>query len=125
LAELGIETRPWFRAPYGELDHDTVDVKKAIGRAGYQHVHWDARGEDWRPGRRGDEIAQMTVDDVHRCWPRPAVLLFHSWPDAAPRALELTLSSLRSEGAKFVTLDQIGRGQMAIGRLRAAVGRAH
>jgi peptidoglycan/xylan/chitin deacetylase (PgdA/CDA1 family) len=124
LADLGIETRPWFRAPYGDLNHPTVDVERAIARAGYKHVHWDARGEDWRPGSRGEEIAGMMLEDVRRCWPRPAVLLFHSWPDAAPRALELTLTSLRSEGGRFVTLDQIGRRHMAIGRLGAAVGRA-
>jgi peptidoglycan/xylan/chitin deacetylase (PgdA/CDA1 family) len=124
LADLGIETRPWFRAPYGDLSHDTVDVKRAIVSAGYKHVHWDARGEDWRPGRPAEEIARMTTEEVRRCWPRPAVVLFHSWPDPAPRALELTLAGLRSEGAKFVTLDQLGRAQMTIGRVRAAVGRA-
>lgn len=124
LAELGIETRPWFRAPYGELAHDTVEVRKAIGEAGYRHVHWDADGEDWRPGRGAEEIAEQTIDQVNRCWPRPAVALFHSWPEAAPGALELVLLKLRSQGAKFVTLDQISRRQMATGRLRAAVGRA-
>lgn len=124
LAELGIESRPWFRAPQGELEHDTVDVRRAIAQAGYRHVHWDARGEDWRPGCTAEDVAQMAIDDVHRRWPGPAVVLFHSWPDAAPRALELVLSKLRSEGANFVTLDRLGWRDKAIGRLRAAVGRA-
>jgi peptidoglycan-N-acetylglucosamine deacetylase len=124
LADLGIETRPWFRAPYGGLNHDTVDVKKAIAQAGYRHVHWDAHGEDWRPGRSAEEIAQGTIAGVQRAWPRPAVVMFHSWPDPAPHALELVLTNLQSEGAKFVTLDQLGQARMAIGRLGAAVGRA-
>ncbi|MGH2890673.1 MAG: polysaccharide deacetylase family protein [Solirubrobacteraceae bacterium] len=124
LAELGIESRPWFRAPQGVLEHDGVDVRDAIAQAGYRHVHWDARGEDWRPGCTAEQVAQMTLDDVHRRWPGPAVVLLHSWPDPAAAALEIVLTTLRSEGAGFVTLDQLGWRHRAIGRLRAATARA-
>jgi peptidoglycan/xylan/chitin deacetylase (PgdA/CDA1 family) len=123
LAELGIETRPWFRAPYGELAGDAVGVEAAIKRAGYRHVHWHARGEDWRPGRTAVEIADMTLDDLRRRWPRPAIVLFHSWPDHAPRSLELVLDRLRSEDAQFLTVAELNWRHAAEGRIREATDR--
>src|SRR5947209_3752950 len=56
LARHGVEARPWFRAPYGEVEHPVVDVAAVLGRAGYRHLHWHADGEDWRPGNSAEEI---------------------------------------------------------------------
>lgn len=108
LALYGVEPRPWFRAPYGELDHATVDVPAAIGRAGYHHVPWDADGDDWRPDRSAPDIASSILTDVRARWPRPAIVLLHSWPDHAPRAMELVLDAVEPEGATFLTVDQVG-----------------
>ena len=121
LKRLGIDTRPWFRAPYGDLGEDPSRVTAAIRNAGYKHVPWHANGEDWRPGRDAGEIARATIDDVHRRWPQPAIVLFHSWPDPAPQALDLVLTELRKEKATFVRLDRIRFGDAALGRLRAAI----
>jgi peptidoglycan/xylan/chitin deacetylase (PgdA/CDA1 family) len=120
LSGLGVETRPWFRAPYGEIIHDAIDAEAAIRQAGYRHVHWHARGEDWRAELSAAEVAEMALIDVHRRWPRPAIVLFHSWPDSAPRALELLLDRLRSERAEFVTVDAIGLRHRGVGLLRSA-----
>lgn len=109
LALYGVEPRPWFRAPYGELDHATIDVPAAIGRAGYRHVHWDADGDDWRPDRSAPEIAASILTGVRARWPRPAIVLLHSWPNHAPGAMELVLDALEPDGARFRTVDQVGR----------------
>lgn len=123
LADLGVETQPWFRAPYGEITHDAVDVDAAIKRAGYRHVHWHARGEDWRAELSPEEVANTALSDVQRRWPRPAIVLVHSWPDSAPRALELVLDRLRFKGAEFATVDGIGRWERGVGRIRSATKR--
>ena len=123
LAELGVETRPWFRAPYGEVTHDLISADAAIKRAGYRHIHWHARGEDWRPERSPDEVAEVTLADVRSRWPRPAIVLLHSWPDSAPRALDLVLDRLGSDGAEFVTVDKLSLWHSGVGRVREAADR--
>ncbi len=123
LADLGAETQPWFRAPYGETAHELIDADAAIKRAGYRHIHWDARGEDWRPELSAEQVAEKALTDVHRRWPRPAIILFHSWPDSAPRALELMLDRLSSQGAEFVTVDRLNRWHAGIGRIRSTASR--
>ena len=120
LAELGIETRPWFRAPYGETAGDSAAVKSAIRTAGYRHVHWHARGEDWRPGQSPDDAARMILRDVADRWPRPAIVLLHSLPDGAARALEIVVDRLDAQGAKFLTVKELGVRHAALGRLREA-----
>ncbi|MGA9856615.1 MAG: polysaccharide deacetylase family protein [Solirubrobacteraceae bacterium] len=120
LAELGIESRPWFRAPYGETDGNSATVMSAIKTAGYRHIHWHARGEDWRPGQSAQDAAEMVLRDVGDRWPRPAIILMHSWPDCAAQALELTIDRLAMQGATFLTLEHLGVRHAVIGRLREA-----
>lgn len=120
LADLGIDSRPWFRAPYGETAGDSDAVRSAIRTAGYRHVHWHARGEDWRPGRSADDTAAMILRDVEARWPRPAIVLLHSWPDAAAEALEIVIDRLDAQGGEFLTVNELGVRHAALGRLREA-----
>ena len=106
LEELGVETRPWFRAPYGEMTSGS-HVRKAVERVGYRHVPWNADGEDWRPGASAQQIVAKAFSEVKRRWPRAATVLFHSWPDATSSALPLLLDQLRASGANFTTVDQV------------------
>jgi peptidoglycan/xylan/chitin deacetylase (PgdA/CDA1 family) len=108
LAKLGVETRPWFRAPQGALAHPNIDVHGAISRAGYRHVPWHGSGDDWKPGNTPEQIARATVDGVLRRWPEPAILNCHSWPAPTPAALELVLTQLTARGAEFRTVGELG-----------------
>lgn len=123
LSDMEIETRPYFRAPQGELGHDDVDVEPAIKKAGYRHIHWHARGEDWRPGISAEQVANTAVSEVEARWPRPAIVLLHSWPEPTPHALELILDRLEGADARFVTVDQIHWRQAVAGRLRGVTTR--
>jgi peptidoglycan/xylan/chitin deacetylase (PgdA/CDA1 family) len=120
LAQLGVESQPWFRAPYGETAGRSPAVKSAITTAGYRHVHWHARGEDWRPGQSADDAASMILSDVGDRWPRPAIVLMHSWPDVAARALEIVIDRIDAQGAEFLTVAELGVRHAAVGRLREA-----
>jgi peptidoglycan/xylan/chitin deacetylase (PgdA/CDA1 family) len=102
LAELGIESRPWFRAPYGEMT-SSRNVRNAVKRAGYEHIPWHADGGDWQPGVSATAVAEKAFAAVQQRWPRRATVLFHSWPDAAPRALAMLLDELSARGADFTT----------------------
>jgi peptidoglycan-N-acetylglucosamine deacetylase len=123
LADLGVETRPFFRAPQGELGHDDVDVEPAIKSAGYRHIHWHARGEDWRAGISAERVAETVLSEVRDRWPRPAIVLLHSWPDATPRALELILDGLQGEETRFLTVDQLDWREAVAGRLHEITDR--
>jgi peptidoglycan/xylan/chitin deacetylase (PgdA/CDA1 family) len=123
LADLEIETRPFFRAPQGELGHDDVDVEPAIKRAGYRHIHWHARGEDWRPGISPEHVAETVISEVEARWPRPAIVLLHSWPDPTAEALELILDRFQTDDVSFVTVDQLHWRQALAGRAREVVHR--
>ncbi len=120
LTELGIETRPWFRAPKGELGDSPMEVVAAVKAAGYRHIHWHASGADWQPGATGNEVAATILGAVHRRWPRPAIVLLHSWPDCTGDALELVLEGLQADGAEFLTVDRLGWRRAVAGRLREA-----
>ncbi len=115
LAELGIESSPWFRAPYGEMTSDSR-VRAAVRRAGYRHVPWNVDTEDWRADALAEEIAGMTLVSITRRWPRTATVLFHSWPDVTPRVLSLLLDELSSERASFTTVAQRARHRLLVPR---------
>jgi peptidoglycan-N-acetylglucosamine deacetylase len=106
LSELGIDTGPWFRAPYGEMT-TRREVSAAVKRAGYQHVPWNADGEDWREGSSAEEVAGKAFIRVKRRWPRTATVLFHSWPDVTPGALSLLLDELTASRAELIEVGEI------------------
>lgn len=103
LAEMGIESRPWFRAPFGEMGVDGR-IEAAVTSAGYRHESWNVDSRDWRPDATPQEIADDVSEQLARRWPRSATILFHSWPDATPQAVELLLDQLAGRRVNFATL---------------------
>ena len=53
-------TRPWFRCPYGDGEHD-ARVLAVLADLGYRNVGWDVDPRDWRPDRTTDEIVAAVV----------------------------------------------------------------
>jgi peptidoglycan/xylan/chitin deacetylase (PgdA/CDA1 family) len=104
---LGVETRPWFRAPYGEISHAQIDLNRTVQRAGYRHIHWHAQAEDWAPGASAEPIASAILAGVRRRWPVPAIVLLHSWPDPTSEALARLITAFASAQATFLTVDQL------------------
>jgi peptidoglycan-N-acetylglucosamine deacetylase len=103
LAEMGIESRPWFRAPYGEMGSDSR-IEAAVTSAGYRNEPWNVDSRDWRPDATPQQIADDVLQQLARRWPRSSTILFHSWPDATPEALGLLLDQLAGRRVTFTTL---------------------
>ena len=98
-------TRPWFRCPYGDGEHDER-VLAVLSDLGYRNVGWDVDPCDWRPDRTTDEIVAAVVAGCRELGDRARVLL-HSWPDATIGALPLIIEDLRAAGAEFVTIGEL------------------
>lgn len=112
LLEAGVESRPWFRAPYGSVDDRGGRITTAIQAAGYRHVHWDVGGCDWKPALSAQEVAASTLREMNERGGPTSIVIFHSWPDPTPQALSLVLETLTSVASpEYVTISQLFRGQ--------------
>lgn len=100
----GTDPQPWFRAPYGAVD---LGVLAELSRMGCRHVGWDVDPGDWKPERGPHELVRRVLDGV-RHHPDGAVILFHTWPGTTADALPNIVSELRSAGAEFVTVADVG-----------------
>jgi peptidoglycan-N-acetylglucosamine deacetylase len=107
VLDAGSETKPWFRAPYGAVDAPNRRVPDAIATAGYRHIPWDAGGCDWDPELSADDIAARTLAEIDAHGGPCSIVLFHSWPDRTPQALNLVLQGLSSARPDYVTVDRL------------------
>jgi len=106
IAEIaGVETRPWFRCPFGD-GHDDPRVAGALEELGYRNVHWDVETEDWEPETSPKDITRTAIEG---CTERGdgAVLLLHTWPQHTADALPKVLEAFGRTGTSFVTVDEL------------------
>jgi len=106
VAATGVDTRPWFRCPYG-AGADDPRVLALLEAMGYRDVGWDVDPEDWVGGRRVDEVVETVVSGCVAHGDGARVLL-HSWPDVTAGALPRILAELRAAGAELVGVDELG-----------------
>jgi peptidoglycan-N-acetylglucosamine deacetylase len=96
------DPRPWFRLPFGAGQND-ARIRSVIEELSYQAVSWDVDARDWDPERTTDEVVEAVVRGV-RSQTR-AIVLMHSWPDSAARALPRLIPRLRElDGVQFRTM---------------------
>jgi peptidoglycan/xylan/chitin deacetylase (PgdA/CDA1 family) len=101
----GRHPRPWFRCPFGD-GHDDPRVLQVLSEAGYVNVHWDVDSYDWKEAETASGMAARALGGIEERGDG-AVVLFHSWPAVTPRALSSIIRELTSQGATFVTVDEI------------------
>ena len=101
----GISPRPWFRCPFGAGANDRR-VLAAVAAAGYRHVGWHVKADDWEPSRGAATIATDVVDGA-RAQGDGVVILLHTWPTATLDALDPILNRLTGAGAEFCRIDQL------------------
>lgn len=97
IAATGVDPRPWFRCPFGE-----VDPAERLGVLGYQHIGWDFHALDWEPSTSVEDIVTGVVRGVEEHGP---VVLLHTWPRTTGDALSTILEKL--DGAEFVTVGEL------------------
>jgi peptidoglycan/xylan/chitin deacetylase (PgdA/CDA1 family) len=102
-AIAGVDTRPWFRCPFGD-GHDDPRVAGVLEEFGYRNVHWDVETEDWEPETSAEDIARAALAGFDERGDG-AVLLLHTWPEHTADALPRLLEAFERAGTSFVTVD--------------------
>jgi peptidoglycan/xylan/chitin deacetylase (PgdA/CDA1 family) len=95
----GRSTRPYFRPPYGDLDHFVIRHVHKLGF--WCSVLWDVDSLGWK-GFTKEQIVDQVVSNV-----RPgSILLFHVGAAAQDGpALPSIIAALRDQGYEFQTID--------------------
>lgn len=94
-----------FRPPYGALREENVHM---LAAQGYKAIHWSADSFDWRT-QDVDQILINVLPDTRR----GGIILMHSAGgtnqnlDATVGALPELIYTLRVQGYKFVTVDEL------------------
>ena len=95
-ATAGVNPRPWFRAPYGDVDDRVTGVLDGLG---YRHVGWDLMAPDWEEDRSAADIEEAVVGGVAD----GNVVVLHTWPSQTAEALPRILERL----GDLVRLDEL------------------
>lgn len=105
LAEItGLRTA-LMRPPYGAISKEVLTELQALD---YKVINWTADSVDWRD-QTVEQIMANTLPDVKN----GGILLFHSAGGAQQsraatvEALPLLIETLRAEGYRFVTVDEL------------------
>jgi peptidoglycan/xylan/chitin deacetylase (PgdA/CDA1 family) len=109
-AATGKDPRPLFRFPYGDRDARTIAV---VNAAGYLPVRWTVDSLGWQGTMNGSRDAAFVAQRVVAAATPGAIVAMHvgSNPDdhsmLDAQALPGIITSLRSQGYGFVTLDTL------------------
>ena len=111
MAAINVDTKPWFRPPFGGIDDQ---IPAVVGSAGWSYVVlWDIDTIDWRPesdgGPTADEIAAKVVERAEG----GSIVLMHLGGFNTLDALPGILGGLRAKGLRPVTLTEMF-GRLAV-----------
>lgn len=88
-----------YRAPYGEFDDSLITTLDGMGM---KVIQWDVDSVDWKKPSAAD-IKKKVLKGV-----KPgSILLFHNDLENTTEALPDILSNLKSQGYKFVTVNEL------------------
>ncbi len=93
-------SKPFFRAPFGAINHKMVEVAK---REGYYTVGWTIDSGDWVPGITPDDIFQRVRANL--C--PGAILVMHDANLPSFAALPRILDYLEQQGYEVVPLSRL------------------
>jgi peptidoglycan/xylan/chitin deacetylase (PgdA/CDA1 family) len=104
---VGVDPRPWYRAPWGQADQR---IRSLLSRIGYRDpVHWHVHATDWdRGAEQAADVEHDVVEGVLRHGDG-AVVLLHTWPTGTGAALPSILGRLIADGAIFVDVSGLER----------------
>jgi peptidoglycan/xylan/chitin deacetylase (PgdA/CDA1 family) len=96
---VGIRTKPYYRAPYGDRDSATNDAAFA---AGYQHIYWSVDSLDWRPEDTPATVKQRTLSNMHP----GAIVLMHVGNTSTGPVIDEIFTTLKEQGYTLLSLTE-------------------
>lgn len=89
-----------YRAPYGEYSDNMLKVFEE--ELGHKVIQWDCDSIDWKKPSP-DEIVNRITKKARN----GSILLFHNDTEPTPKALELLIPRLLSDGYEFVLVEDL------------------
>lgn len=98
---IGISSRPYFRAPYGDRDDR---VKKIASDEGYQSVYWTIDAQDWleSEGETEETVTKRIIENINP----GTIYLMHLGDDITGKILDNVLKKIESMNYKIVSLTE-------------------
>lgn len=96
MENMGVETQPYMRPPYGSYDDA---VLAACANLGYHVLLWDVDSRDWEYDDP-DEVLRRSLAGL-----KPgSIVLFHDGPKVTTKVLPRFIDEVRALGYRFVLL---------------------
>ncbi len=98
----GYDIAPFFRPPNGEYSERTLAITQSLG---YKTIFWSFAHRDWLVDDQPpvDETYQMVMDGLHN----GEIILLHAVSESNTKALPDIIDSIRAQGYRFATLDEL------------------
>ena len=105
VAAIAMDTKPWFRPPFGGIDDQ---IPAVVGSAGWSYVVlWDIDTIDWRPETDGGPTTSDIVAKVVDRAEGGSIVLMHLGGFNTLQALPGILTGLEAKGLRPVTLSEM------------------
>lgn len=100
---IGISTKPYFRAPFGDRNRQALDI---AGQAGYRSVFWTVDALDWEEGKEGGKSAEDVKNNILNNVFPGNIYLMHLGDNITGNIIDSVFSILEEQGYKIVSLTQ-------------------
>jgi peptidoglycan-N-acetylmuramic acid deacetylase len=103
--KTGYDMAKYYRPPEGKYDRKSLEYAKSLG---YKTIFWSLAYADWDNNAQPSHSAAMKIllDNIHN----GAVILLHPTSKTNAEILPELISTLRSQGYRFGTLDELVKG---------------
>ena len=104
-SSAGVTVAKYFRPPEGKFDVEMLDAASALG---YKTIFWSFAYADWDNNKQPspDAAKKKILDNVHN----GAVILLHPTSETNATVLADVIRTLKAEGYRFGTLDELTGG---------------
>ena len=95
---VGFDTKPYFRAPYGERDARVLSIAASQG---YRHVYWTIDAWDWKEDITANEVRSRILDNLEP----GAIYLMHVGDSITGEILSGVFQEIKNRGYTINSLN--------------------
>lgn len=101
LEKFSISSKPYFRAPYGDVDNR---VRESAYKAGYESVYWTVDAGDWKEseGETSEQVKEKIISNIAP----GTIYLMHLGDNITGKILDEIFSEIKAKGYNIVSLTE-------------------